>query len=322
MDDDFYGAESTREREQRWRKDLLDRQHSWDMLDDQHIAPPTDSPEHYAQWMANSERKRQQSIATSGSNNEAAGFDILLAPFLLILILVAPLLLALFWHYRKRNWLYLGVTALLFVAPAAYAVSKSHGDIWNTLFAVELAFTAIYFPIAAIGWVCHRLNDRIAQGAPFKLGVWPALVLLSLAIAFETLFFLWISGLGWGVSLVRFTAGSVGYLGGRTYLNLSDYSNVATLILAAGPNFIILSALQAWFRNRRERGKRVVPWLFYLPVAWVVGLALFLGVVITMNHLTRNEQVVAIAPRGTVAQEMGRQTTPSSKRCPLHRKHC
>lgn len=328
MDDDFYSYESTQKREQAWREELLDRQQSWGMLDDQHIAPPLDSPRHFAQWMANSEKKREESSAGSGGfssgggGGNGAGGEILLAPFLLPFLAVAILPIALVWHYRKKNWFYLGLTVLLLVISAGYFLSKTHGDVLDTLLGVEMIFGVVYLPFAATGWVCHRLNDRIAKGVRLKLGTWSWFVLISLAIALETLFFLWIQGLGWGANLVRFLGRSIAYLAGNADLWLSNYNDYAVMVLAAFPSAIILSALQAWFRRRRAQGKRAIPWLLYLPVAWVVGMALFIGFVITVNHLERSSHVSGTTPEDHVAQAAAQPTLPSDTRCAQHHKHC
>jgi len=325
MDDDYYSYENTQKREQAWREDLLDQRQAWGMLDDQHIGAPLDSPRHFVQWMHNSERKREESTpgsSTGSGGGSGGGAGILLAPFLLIFFVVAILPIALYWHYRKKNWFYLGLTVLLFAVSAGVFLNKTHGDMLDTLLGVEMVFGVVYLPFAATGWVCHRLNDRIAKGAPFKFGAWSWVVLISLAISFETLFFLWIGGLGWGADLVRSIGKSIVYFGGRTYFSLSTYNDVASMLLAAFPNAIALSALQAWFRKRRAQGKRAIPWLFYLPVVWVVGMALFLGFVITVNHLHRNSRVSTAAPENPVAQAVTPPTSRPRMQCALHRKHC
>lgn len=327
MDDDYYSYENTQKRLQAEREDLLDQRQAWGMLDDQHMGAPFDSPRHFVQWMYNSERSREENSSTSGSSSSGGGSGgtgggILLAPFLLIFFVVAILPIALFWHYRKKNWFYLGLTVSLFAVSAGYFLSKTHGDMLSTLLGVEVVFGVVYLPFAATGWVCHRLNDRIAKGAPFKLGVWSWIVLISLAISFETLFFLGIGMFGWGAGLVRFIGSSIVYFQGRTYFSLSSYNDYAVMLLAAFPNAIALSALQAWFRKRREQGKRAVPWLLYLPVVWVVGMALFLGFVITVNHLHRNSHSSSTVPENRVAQAAAQPTLPSHARCAQHHKHC
>lgn len=320
MDNDYYSYENTQKRLQAEREDSLDRQQAWGMLDDQHMGAPFDSPRHFVQWMHNSEKKREES--GTDSSGDGGGGAILLAPFLLIFFVIAILPIALFWHYRKKNWFYLGLTVLLFAFSAGYFLSRTHGDVWNTLLGVEMVFGIGYLPFAAAGWVCHWLNDRIAKGAPLKFGAWSWTVLFSLAISLETLFFLWIGGLGWGAGLVRFLGNSIAYLFDKTYVSLSGYNDYALMLIAAFPTVIALTALQAWFRNRREQGKRTIPWLFYLPVVWVVGMALFLGFVITVNHLQRNSHVSATAPEDHVAQAAAQPTLPSHARCPQHHKHC
>ncbi|SOT40448.1 hypothetical protein [Burkholderia cenocepacia] len=214
MDDDYYSYDNTQKREQAWREELLDRQQSWGMLDDQHIAPPLDSPRHFAQWMANSEKKREESNANSGSVDNvggggSGGGEFLLGLLLLPLLTVAILPVALIWHYRKKNWLYLILTALLFAASTWYFLTKTHGALLDTALGVQVVFGVVYLPFAVTGWVCHGLNDRIAKGAPFNFNAWSWIVLFSLAISFETLFFLWIEGFHWGADLVRFVGNSI-----------------------------------------------------------------------------------------------------------------
>ena len=318
MDDDYYSAASDQKRQQALREQLLDTQQSWGMLDDQHIAPPTDSPRHFAQWAANSERKRLEGNTGSGGvsyggDSGAGGGSFLLGLLLLPLLTVAILPVALVWHYRKRNWFYLVLTALLFAASAWYFLTKTHGALLDTVLGVQVVFGVVYLPFAVTGWICHRLNDRIAKEAPFNRIAWAWIALISLAISFETWFFMWIEGLHWGADLVRFVGNSIVFFGGRTYLTLSDYNDSATMLLAAFPNAVALSVLQAWFRKRQAQGKRAIPWLLYLPVGWVVGTALFLGFVITVNHLHRNPSVSAAAPENPVAQ------TTANRRCHLMR---
>ncbi|MDR8725740.1 hypothetical protein [Burkholderia pseudomultivorans] len=327
MDDDFYSAASDQKRQQALREQLLDMQQNWGMLDDQHIAPPTDSPRHFWQWVANSEQKRAESSSGSsgfsnGGSGGSGGGEFLLGLLLLPLLTVAILPAALIWHYRKKNWFYLVLTALLFAASAWYFLTKTHGALLDTVLGVQVVFAVVYLPFAITGWICHRLNDRIAKGAPFKFGAWSWIMLISLAISFETLFFLWIEGLHWGTDLVRFVGNSIVIFGGSTYISLSDYNDSATMLLAAIPNAIALSVLQAWFRKRQALGKRAIPWLLYLPVVWVIGLALFLGFVITVNHLERNSHVSATVSENQLAQAGGQPTSPSHARCTQHHKHC
>jgi len=324
-DDDYYSYENTLKREQAWREDLLDQRQSWGMLDDQHIGAPLDSPRHFVQWMHNSEEKRRERETASSSGGSGGGgsdASFLSAPFLLIFAVVGILPIALFWHYRKKNWFYLGLTVSLFAVSAAYFLSRTHGDMWVTLFGVEMVFGVVYLPFAATGWVCHRLNDRIAKRVPFKLGAWSWFVLISLAIAFETLFFLWIEGLGWSANLVRFLGQSMVYFGGSTYVRLGTYNDAVTMLMAVFPNAIALSTLQAWFRKRAEQGKQAIPWLLYLPVAWVVGMALFLGFVIAVNHLQRDSHALATIPEDHVLQAAAQPTLQSHARCAQHHKHC
>lgn len=328
MDDDYYSAAADQKRQQALREQLLDTQQSWGMLDDQHIAPPLDSPRHFSQWAANSERKRLESSISSGGTSggggggNGGGGEFLLGLLLLPLLTVAILPVALVWHYRKKNWFYLVLTVLLFAASAWYFLTKTHGALLDTVLGVQVVFGVVYLPFAVTGWICHRLNDRIAKGAPFKFSAWSWIVLISLAISFETLFFLPVEGLHWGADLVRFVGNSIVFFGGHTYLSLSNYNDSATMLLAAFPNAIALSVLQAWFRKRQAQGKRAIPWLLYLPVAWVVGMALFLGFVITVNHLHRNSHASATAPENHVAQAAAQPTLPSHARCAPHHKHC
>lgn len=327
MDDDFYSAASDQKRQQALREQLLDMQQNWGMLDDQHIAPPTDSPRHFWQWVANSEQKRAESSAGSsgfgnGGSGGSGGGEFLLGLLLLPLLTVAILPAALIWHYRKKNWFYLVLTALLFAASAWYFLIKTHGALLDTVLGVQVVFAVVYLPFAITGWICHRLNDRIAKGAPFKFGAWSWIVLVSLAISFETLFFLWIEGLHWGTDLVRFVGNSIVIFGGSTYISLSGYNDYATMLLAAFPNAVTLSVWQAWFRKRQALGKRAIPWLLYLPVVWVVGLALFLGFVITVNHLERNSHVSATVLENQLAQTGAQPKSPSHAQCAQHHKHC
>lgn len=198
--------------------------------------------------------------------------------------------------------------------------ARSHAEI--AAFMERHAGNLGYLPFAITGWICHRLNDRIAKGAPFKFGAWSWIVLVSLAISFETLFFLWIEGLHWGTDLVRFVGNSIVIFGGSTYISLSGYNDYATMLLAAFPNAVTLSVLQAWFRKRQALGKRAIPWLLYLPVVWVVGLALFLGFVITVNHLERNSHVSATVLENQLAQTGAQPKSPSHAQCAQHHKHC
>ncbi|KGC37032.1 membrane protein [Burkholderia pseudomallei] len=327
MDDDFYSAASDQKRQQALREQLLDMQQNWGMLDDQHVAPPTDSPRHFWQWVANSEQKRAENSAGSsgfsnGGSGGSGGGEFLLGLFLLPLLTIAILPAALIWHYRKKNWFYLVLTALLFAASAWYFLTKTHGAMLDTVLGVQVVFAVVYLPFAITGWICRRLNDRIAKGAPSKFGAWSWIVLISLAISFETLFFLWIEGLHWGADLVRFVGNSIVIFGGSTYISLSDYKDSATMLLAAFPNAVTLSVLQAWFRKRQALGKRAIPWLLYLPVVWVVGLALFLGFVITINHLERNPHVSATVSENQLAQAGAQPTSPSHAQCAQHHKHC
>ncbi|HEF4746989.1 TPA: hypothetical protein SAO13_000934 [Burkholderia multivorans] len=327
MDDDFYSAASDQKRQQALREQLLDMQQNWGMLDDQHIAPPTDSPRHFWQWVANSEQKRAESSTGSsgfgsGDGGGSGGGEFLLGLLLLPLLTVVILPAALVWHYRRKNWFYLVLTALLFAASAWYFLTKTHGALLDTVLGMQVVFAVVYLPFAITGWICHRLNDRIAKGAPFKFGAWSWIVLISLAISFETLFFLWIEGLHWGADLVRFVGNSIVIFGGSTYISLSDYKDSATMLLAAFPNAVTLSVLQAWFRKRQVLGKRAIPWLLYLPVVWVVGLALFLGFIITVNHLERNSHVSATVLENQLAQARAQPTSPSHAQCAQHHKHC
>lgn len=327
MDDDFYSAASDQKRQQALREQLLDMQQNWGMLDDQHIAPPTDSSRHYWQWVANSEQKRAESSTgssgvNSGGGGVSGGDEFLLGLLLLPLLTVAILPAALVWHYRKKNWLYLALTALLFAASTWYFLTKTHGALLDTALGVQVVFGVVYLPFAVTGWICHRLNDRIAKGAPFNFGAWSWIVLFSLAISFEMLFFLWIEGFHWGADLVRFVGNSIVFFGGKTYISLSNYNDSATMLLAAFPNAVTLSILQAWFRKRQAQGKRAIPWLLYLPVVWVVGMALFLGFVITVNHLQRDSHASATVPEDHALHAAAQPTLQSHARCTQHHKHC
>ncbi|OCS46911.1 hypothetical protein [Ralstonia pickettii] len=327
MDDDFYSAASDQKRQQALREQLLDMQQNWGMLDDQHIAPPTDSSRHYWQWVANSEQKRAESSTgssgiNSGGGGGSGGGEFLLGLLLLPLLTVAILPAALVWHYRKKNWFYLALTALLFAASAWYFLTQTHGALLDTVLGVQVVFGVVYLPFAVTGWICHRLNDRIAKGAPFNFGAWSWIVLISLAISFETLFFLWIEGFHWGADLVRFVGNSIVFFGGRTYISLSNYNDSATMLLAAFPNAVTLSILQAWFRKRQAQSKRAIPWLLYLPVVWVVGMALFLGFVITVNHLQRDSHASATVPEDHALHAAAQPTLQSHARCTQHHKHC
>ncbi|WP_394474810.1 hypothetical protein [Ralstonia mannitolilytica] len=149
MDDDFYSAASDQKRQQALREQLLDMQQNWGMLDDQHIAPPTDSPRHFWQWVANSEQKRAESSAGSsgfgnGGSGGSGGGEFLLGLLLLPLLTVAILPAALIWHYRKKNWFYLVLTALLFAASAWYFLIKTHGALLDTVLGVQVVFAVVY----------------------------------------------------------------------------------------------------------------------------------------------------------------------------------
>jgi hypothetical protein len=284
-----------------------DKEHQWNMhmlsgtLDDQHVIAPPNTFHHFLLWAHNSEKKREEAGGSS-TGGDGAGGAIILAPFVLIFVVIGILPISLFWHYHKKNWFYFTLTVVLFIASGGYFLSKTHGDVWNALLGIEMVFGFAYLPLAALGWVCHRLNDRIAKGAPFNLTAWSWVVLIALAIALEIHFFLWTKGLGWGASLVRFIGGSMTYLFDAPYLYLSDYNDYATMLIAAFPMVTAVMTLQAWFRKRKESGKRAVPWLFYLPMAWVVGLALFLGVILTTNYLERKSQAAPVTHQSQIVR--------------------
>lgn len=189
------------------------------------------------------------------------------------------------WHYRRKNWIYLSFTviAFAFALLTGYFLTQPNGLSWAGLLTGSAIFGLVYAPFALVGWISHRIADKITKRAPLKMTRQTALILAAVGLPGAVLSFIFMP---------------VGSPAGIMDISIA----IALALIPALLAFSIAIILLAWFTRRLNNKKNAVPKLLYVPVPILLIFTCLIAVLAVKEWHLRAEHARQIAQIRAAAQ--------------------
>lgn len=193
----------------------------------------------------------------------------------LLLLPMATMPLSLYWLYKRRYYAYLSLTLLLFFLLAVYLMLRSSGNPLHTLLWFEMLFGFLYLPFALWGWINHKIATALL--VPIRLGAWPVMVLIVLALALQILFMvLWNDQEYWVTQWLN----TFDIFFNRLFqlhepIYLAPHVRSAGFLMALLPTVTLLNLTQIWWKKRAICNRNPTSWWMLLLVLLILSVALW-----------------------------------------------
>jgi len=193
----------------------------------------------------------------------------------LLLLPVATMPLVLYWLHKRRCYAYLTLTLALFFLLAGYLMLRSRGNPWHVLLWFEMLFGFLYLPFALWGWVNHKAGTALL--VPVRLGAWPVMLLIVLAVALQILFMtLWTEQ----SDRVRQWLDMFDMFFNHLFIlhdpiHLAPHVGPAGVLVALLPTVTLLNLTRVWWKRRAICNRNPTPWWMLLMILLLLSAVLW-----------------------------------------------